>query len=346
MHNYSYDNVTSLLESIGADTIYHGYRLKWLQSNYPNLLNQLVSVTSFLNPATLTERLYCYTNDIKYRPKCKMCKNTVTYSRIKKEYHTYCSQRCSMSDMKTLLGVENTSQLELVKQKKKESAITKYGVDNPSKAPEIKLKIAKIRSKQWDDFFDKLINDSKGQDIIEISEKEYNRRVWKISNYMYRLHRDNLDPNRTRGDKFHLDHKFSIKNGYINSIPAHIIGDITNLVILSASKNTSKSYRNSIEIHELITEYNKFYSAKVLPNINEILHKKIQVSSVRYYEHDFGICRTCGSIAHFKFENNQKWCCQPSRNSCLGMKTKNSTTQKLSEKKKEATQKRVASRII
>lgn len=60
-----------------------------------------------------------------------------------------------------------------------------------------------------------------------------------------------------RGVDFHLDHRYSIKMGFINDIPPEIIGSIYNLEIIPAKINCSKRAKCSITKEFLIKEYNE-----------------------------------------------------------------------------------------
>jgi len=53
---------------------------------------------------------------------------------------------------------------------------------------------------------------------------------------------------------FHLDHKFSIKEGFKNNIPAHIIGSIYNLEMIPALDNCSKQDKCSILLEDLYAD--------------------------------------------------------------------------------------------
>lgn len=71
--------------------------------------------------------------------------------------------------------------------------------------------------------------------------ENYRRKVWRISNQQYKLHIDKINPeNIPRSLLHHLDHKYSIQQGWQNRIPAETIGDWTNLQILEAKKNRQK----------------------------------------------------------------------------------------------------------
>lgn len=57
------------------------------------------------------------------------------------------------------------------------------------------------------------------------------------------------------GNKYHLDHKFSKKMGFLNNVPEEIIGNIVNLEYIPKYKNISKHIKCSITIDELMNKY-------------------------------------------------------------------------------------------
>ena len=87
--------------------------------------------------------------------------------------------------------------------------------------------------------------------------QEYRNQVG-LESARYKLHvLENFDK---RGPKeYHLDHKYSVFEGFKNNIPVEIIGHICNLKMLRYTENTSKGGKCSItlnELNELIKKYN------------------------------------------------------------------------------------------
>lgn len=270
MTDYSYNNVISLLESIGAKDI-TPYKLPWyFRDNHPELLQEIVNNTINITNSKFREKLYCYANNIKERPACHYCCVPVTYDRNKRCYHKFCSGPCAIRYSAEQRGITNVSQLPEVKAKKKQKALERYGVDNISKAPEVRAAIARGRVKYWERVLGSL-RDSLIYVDLKISEKEYRRLVDRISNWMYRTHIDKIDPDKLRSPEWHLDHKVSIMYGFKNGISPHIIGDINNLEILPAADNIAKSYRSSIHLNELLEMYNEFYSKNEKPSLTEVI---------------------------------------------------------------------------
>jgi hypothetical protein len=96
----------------------------------------------------LLENLYLIKLNFKEIPRCPNCDKNLKFINYSKGYNKTCSKKCgSLLGAKTLkknmidkYGVENPSQLEEVKEKKKESYIKFLSVDNPSKSKQIRDK--------------------------------------------------------------------------------------------------------------------------------------------------------------------------------------------------------------
>lgn len=305
---YTFDKVTELLTELNLGSIYHGSREHYFKKLHPDLHQTIIKATEFLGKTTFTEKLFCYTNGITERPKCKMCDNDVSYN-YKGHYHTYCYKTCALLDQPALHGVENMSQLQSVKDKKLETMRNNHGVDNPSELQSVKDKISVKAKERWDKKLNSLIEEL-GFDELNYTRKQYYKLVWRITEYMYRTHQSTLDPDKTRSKKMHLDHMVSLFYGYQNNLSPKIIGDITNLRMIPNTQNTGKSFRNAITIDELFTRYNEFYDTNEKPPLDEnleppkkkrvTLSRKPRKSSPRnIFTADTGICKSCGGDANY-----------------------------------------------
>ncbi len=89
----------------------------------------------------------------------------------------------------------------------------------------------------------------------------YNRYKFLVDYYTqknYKNHYELINPNNyKRGLEYHLDHKYSINEGFKNNISPIIIGSKENLEILTSNENLSKNSKCSITLEELLlkTEY-------------------------------------------------------------------------------------------
>jgi hypothetical protein len=89
----------------------------------------------------------------------------------------------------------------------------------------------------------------------QISEyKIYKSKVWSESNKSYRKFFILINPeNLIRSRTIHLDHKFSISDGFKNKVDPKIIGHYYNLHMLTSLENRSKWDKSSITLEELYT---------------------------------------------------------------------------------------------
>ena len=76
----------------------------------------------------------------------------------------------------------------------------------------------------------------------------YKRKVWQhTKKHLREIHNIEM-----RGNDFHLDHKYSMKQGWLDNIPTYIIGSKNNLEILPALENKSKQAKCSVSLDYLI----------------------------------------------------------------------------------------------
>ncbi len=151
--------------------------------------------------------------------------------------------------LKAKYNVENPMFNDDIKQKLKNSNLEKYGTSNPAASNKVKEKI--IATKEKNGSITPRNKRSEKQnyylDVMKITKKSYHDNFYK------------LNPNNlTRAkDMFHLDHVFSINEGFKNNIPAEIIGHWTNLRLIWCNENTRKNYRCNKSIEQLYEDYTK-----------------------------------------------------------------------------------------
>lgn len=83
----------------------------------------------------------------------------------------------------------------------------------------------------------------------------YKSKVYLETEKVYRKYKNIINPNnlvRGRGkDKYHIDHKFSVLEGFKNNIPVYIICHYSNLEMLLEKDNISKDCKCSVSIDDL-----------------------------------------------------------------------------------------------
>lgn len=245
MNIYTYTKVTDFITKYEADSVYHNKREHHFRTLHPVIYSEIIENTSFLANTNFIERLYCYTNNITSRPPCAKCSAQVSFGRDR-QYNTYCSQRCSMMDMRSLLGVDNPSQLQSVKDKKKATSIEKYGVDNVSKSTEVKTMLRNTRLDYWNSLYK-----YKTLTVDGLTKKKYDRLARQFAAIQYDRHKGSIDPLGLKGKEWHVDHVFSVMDGFINDVPIDIISDISNLRLIAAKENYSKGKSSSKTLKEL-----------------------------------------------------------------------------------------------
>ena len=142
-------------------------------------------------------------------------------------------------------NVPNVSQNEEIKQKKKETLYINYNVSTVWKLQYVidKTREANIANGRW------LSDDEKSFAHL------YYEKVWRFTNKQNLeslaniTKRGRLDLNE---NAHHLDHKFSIKEGFKNHLLPYYIGHINNLEMLPARENCSKGAKCSISSIELL----------------------------------------------------------------------------------------------
>ena len=127
----------------------------------------------------------------------------------------------------------------------------KYGVDNPSKHPSIK-QILSQRNKEW-----QALN-PKDRTLIEVYYN--NVRLVTNKNWYEHFHKINGEGPNRRSKDLHLDHIYSISEGFKNNIPPEIIGHWTNLRLIPKKENSSKGADCHKTIEQLYEDYHKTFS--------------------------------------------------------------------------------------
>jgi hypothetical protein len=84
------------------------------------------------------------------------------------------------------------------------------------------------------------------------NQGKYYQAVSYITEMNYHRYKYIIDPNSQRGNGYHLDHRFSIKAGFVHKVSPAIIGHYRNLELLPADQNMRKNAKCSITLNELM----------------------------------------------------------------------------------------------
>jgi hypothetical protein len=86
--------------------------------------------------------------------------------------------------------------------------------------------------------------------------KKYREAVDFITARTYAIHKDLIDPTDLRSNHWHLDHKFSVRAGFLHNVDPKIIGGLQNLEIISGKQNVTKNAKCSITLEQLLENIN------------------------------------------------------------------------------------------
>lgn len=83
----------------------------------------------------------------------------------------------------------------------------------------------------------------------------YKEKVNKLTRINYRLYKHEIDPRSKRNKEYHLDHIYSIKEGFVNSIPIEVIASKYNLRVIHSSENSKKQDKCGMSLRQLVCLY-------------------------------------------------------------------------------------------
>ena len=84
---------------------------------------------------------------------------------------------------------------------------------------------------------------------------EYRSKVLRYT--FYTMRKFYIEGIEKRGKEYHLDHKFSIVEGFRNNIPPYILGSKCNLEVIPREENSRKGENCSITKEELLENYHR-----------------------------------------------------------------------------------------
>lgn len=258
---------------------------KWfIDNNFEPLLNELMLKTDFLttNNPTISERIYCILNDVLCLPQC-ICTHNRIFENFSKGYRLYCSVKCRanskvwQNDVKTTVikkyGVSHISKLDEVKIKKVETCLRNHGFINGilKYNSYSTIEDKSLKSKRCMRIYQNKIgyagnpsysikgieNRIKNKQMIDPKLSDdyriYFNAVTRATNLTIKT--AEIFNIELRSNEYHLDHKFSIFHGFLNYIPAFIIGSIYNLQIITQQDNCSKNKNSHITLETLLEEF-------------------------------------------------------------------------------------------
>lgn len=261
-----------LVNILNSDTSCNKSATRYLPRTHPELWTSIVEATSFLpNTAKPKQRVWHIVNETYSIPRCPITGEEVKW--WENRYLTTLNTNARMllqhkrgdfvnghspennEKRKTgnLLAVktgrkyrDKSTYTDEQKQKCQATWIAKYGVDNPFKCPAIKQHLLAMRKAQED-----------AKNIDRTALQIYYNAVKLVTNenWYKEFLRINGEGPCKRNNTVHLDHIYSISEGFKNNIPPYVIGHWTNLRLLPKIENSSKGARCAKTIDELFTDF-------------------------------------------------------------------------------------------
>lgn len=150
--------------------------------------------------------------------------------------------------------------------KLKETVRERYGVDNVFQRLDIREKISsKLASQTYESMQKKKATRIKNGFQIPDNQKSdwnlYRQKVNVVTRKSWREYKSFIENNHLeRGrTKYHLDHIYSVYDGWLNNIDPQIIGHHCNLRLIYYKENCSKRVKSDITLEQLKENYDKYY---------------------------------------------------------------------------------------
>jgi hypothetical protein len=144
-------------------------------------------------------------------------------------------------------GTDNVFKVEEIKQKQVKTVVDRYGVTNVSKNSDILKKINDVHVAQG----------RRRADHLRSELEKYRLAVKSITARSYHdyyvINPDNLPRSRF---EYHVDHIYSVEEGFKNNVPAEVIGHYTNLRMMWHLDNCRKNTKCHITLEQLLERYN------------------------------------------------------------------------------------------
>jgi hypothetical protein len=272
-----------LVDILKADTSYNKSATKMLRNTNPELWSKILEVTSFLpNNAKPKQRVWHILNEKYSIEVCPVTGDALRWN--EKDYRRFSSIEAKNKAIGKIISNSTTDnhwrQKDSEKSKKanekfstgfkngehkpwedrnrdyiaslaaaRKTWMKKYGVDNPSKCPATQQKLSKSA-----------INRYSGTD--RTLAKEYYNAVNLVTKKNWYEHFYDINPNKLqRSRDLHLDHIYSICEGFKNNIQPEIIGHWTNLRLIPKIENSSKGSDCHKTLDQLYEDYHKTCSS-------------------------------------------------------------------------------------
>lgn len=269
------NEVTAKLIARNGSTNPWIYRSHYVAANnLESLLCDVINSTQFVTSGRLDERIYCILHDITQVPTC-YCGTPLKFKRFLLGYAEYCSVKCRANSTKwqqqvassnlEKYGVTHVAQLSNERDKRSNRMKQiRPSMDMKKAACNRRATIERLYGKGYNaGWTDKAIQTrvNNGNMVpVELRDeyRDYYDTVVRITNKQDLSTLTNIEKRGVIGkddDAHHIDHMFSIYDGFMNDVPADIIGNICNLHCIPGSANIKKRNNSWITLKELYDRY-------------------------------------------------------------------------------------------
>jgi hypothetical protein len=302
---------------------------KWLSLNNPELYKEIIdwcNQIDILKNIEFKRKVYHFIKKLYEIPVCKTCNGLVAYSRIRDGYRAHCSDKCvknseiylekwkktwnkNNEDGKFIEKRKQTalSKYGSIKNYKKiirdsyeKSMVEKYGVTTIFEIPEFKSKRKQtLKEKYGSETYNnsdktrktRIENGTQISDDSFDGFENYKKIVTNRTSTIYRNNKEKINPNNLeRSPKtYHLDHLYSIKQGFLNNLPIEIITHPCNLHMINYQENLIKQDNCWITRDELLKNIicyeseinlNHSYLKEIYSNIKDVAKKLLENNNI------------------------------------------------------------------
>lgn len=260
-----------LTQLIQTDASYNKSVTRYLNKTHPDLWQEILNLTAFLpDTAKPKQRVWHIINDIWEIPRCPVTNEPVKWHENRYLTTKDRKARRKLQDIRGDFKNSHTPEINKKRgegirkkwasgtrkhtvltqsqknertKKCKQTFLEKYGVDNPSKHPDIKKKIS-----------DAQIKNGATPKELRPDRRRYYEAVWKYTNQSWKDHFDDINPARVNRSEMALDHIFSVQAGFMQNVPPCWLGHWTNLRLITIQENSKKGMGCDKTLDQLIED--------------------------------------------------------------------------------------------
>lgn len=287
-----------------------------------------------INDLTFKQKVYHYISKVENVPKCLECQKTTKYRDIHTGYSKFCSAKCSYNSNHTYENwvksyKENNPTSENILKKRKETILKNY--DSYEEYLKIKTELHKnnflkkhgvafiflledfkikrksiLKEKYGDENWNnkektkntRISNGNQIDDFNVLNFKDYKKVSTNRTTLIFRHNEHLINPeNLLRGLKsYHIDHRFSIKQGFLNNIPLEIITHPFNLKMIWYKDNLTKQDKCEITLEELLFN--------IINYENDVIIEKSTLSNTYSKNNLIPICKNILNNLNNNFNND------------------------------------------